>query len=66
MHQKRGDLNRDRRVARPGGWLDRVANTLCSNGEDFRESADGWKAMVEIGIDGVSVSPSVFNFHINL
>jgi hypothetical protein len=28
MHQKGGDLNRDRRVARPGGWLDWVAKTL--------------------------------------
>jgi len=28
MHKKRGDLNRDRRVARLGGWLDRVAKTL--------------------------------------
>ena len=28
MHQKGGDLNRDRRVARPGGWLDQVAKTL--------------------------------------
>ena len=28
MHEKRGDLNRDRRVARSGGWLDRVASTL--------------------------------------
>ena len=27
MHQKGGDLNRDRQVARPDGWLDRVANT---------------------------------------
>jgi hypothetical protein len=28
MHEKRGDLNRDRRVARSGGWLDQVASTL--------------------------------------
>jgi len=28
MHQKGGDLNRDRQVARPGGWLDWVAKTL--------------------------------------
>ena len=32
MHEKRGDLNRDRRVARSGGWLDRVASTLGPSG----------------------------------
>ena len=31
MHQKGGDLNRDRQVARPGGWLDWVAKTLPPN-----------------------------------
>jgi len=39
MHQKGGDLNRDRQVARSGGWLVGVAVTLyfttlikCSKG----------------------------------
>ena len=31
MHRKGGDLNRDRQVARPGGWLDRVAKTLITS-----------------------------------
>lgn len=39
MHRKGGDLNRDRQVARPGGWLDWVAKTLTLKSP--REGAGG-------------------------
>ena len=35
MHEKRGDLNRDRRVGQLGGCLDRVAKTLWGPKPDF-------------------------------
>ena len=47
MHRKGGDLNRDRQVARPGGWLDWVAKTLSTECLQVIHRPPPWQELCE-------------------